>query len=86
MSRGEQAVRALTNEAASQLPDTTLLNPDVHENLSVRQLNAIFNAGKIQDTTATTVGTFLRGDPTFTAYFAGRNPQQQADLRAFWHI
>jgi|CXWL01.1.fsa_nt_gi hypothetical protein len=86
MSRGEQAVRGLTNEATSQLPDAVLAQPEVYENLSIRQLNSIYNAGRIQDSTATTVGTFLRADPTFMAYFAGRNPQQQADIRAFWHI
>ena len=79
------AVHILTNEGASQLPDEVLHDPIVYKNLSIRQLNAIFNAGKIKDETATTIGTFLNTDPTFVAYFNGRNRQQQQDLNAFWH-
>jgi hypothetical protein len=85
MTNAEFAVRNLTNEAASQLPDAVLSEPDVYENLSLRQLNAISTAGRIQDSTATTIGAFLRNDMTFTNYFYGRNVQQQQDLNAFWH-
>ena len=86
MSRGEQAVRSLTNEAASQLPDFVLSQPDVYENLSLKQLNAIFKVDKIKDETAVIIGTFLSTDNLFRAYFNVRNRQQQQDLNTFWHM
>ncbi len=86
MSSGEQAVRGLTNEAAGQLPDAVLTQPDVHQNLSIRQLNAIQNAGRIQNSTAETVGAHLQTDPDFAAYYRTRNPQQRADMREYWAI
>lgn len=87
MTRGEQAVRALSNEQATQLSDKTLLEPNVYENLSIPQLNAIMRTGKVDDaTTRTTIGAYLRGDPDFTHYFRSRTPSQQADLIAFWHL
>lgn len=86
MTRAEQAVRSLSNEAVSQLPDAILAEPEVYENLSIRQLNAIQNAGRIQDATAYTIRGFLERDGRFQAYFAACNSKQQRDLIEFWHL
>lgn len=86
MTQGEQAVRALSNEDASKLPDSALIRPEVYGNLTTRQLEAIRNRGAMDDSNAATIGAHLATDPTFVAFLGTRNPQQTHDIKTFWHI
>ena len=86
MTKGEQAVRALSNEDASKLPDSALIKPEVYVNLSTRQLEAIRNRGAMDEANAETIGRYLNTDPSFRAWLGSRNPQQLHDIKAFWRI
>ena len=88
MSRGEQAVRALRDSDAAQLPDNVLRNPDVYENLSWRQLLAIQRTGNISPQTAHDIGAYLRTVPghQFMLHYANLQPAQRQETRAFWNL
>ena len=86
MTRGEFSIRALSDEAASQLPDNILTNPTVSQNLNGRQLAAIARRGAMSDANATTIGQVLNNSNSFLAYYNGQSPQRQTDLRSFYHL
>ena len=96
MSRGEQAVRALSRERASKLQDSVLRQSDVYQNLSLQQITAIQNAGTLNPTDAAAIGGWLNAPPPgalatdvrqqFVTYIAGLNAAQRIVARAFWGV